>query len=211
MVAQRQFSKVRYDSRHIRLKQGESQRENGSYVYRWTAEDGKRHAIYAPTLQELRDKEEQIIVDRHDGIKADVNGLTVNQMYDLWKQTKSGIKDSSFRNYTYMYDTFVKPIFGKKRLTSVQKSDVKRFYKRLNESDGLKVSTIENIHNVLYQVFQVATDDNLLRKNPVEHALKDLRRAMVTPGQMMAPMPIHAFSFIVTFPKWKRLCLSCRS
>ena len=170
-------SKVRYDTRHARLKEGETQRENNSYVYRWTDDAGKRHAVYAPTLDQLRSKENQITVDKHDGIKSDVNSLTVNRMYDLWKEIKTGIKDSSFKNYMYMYDTFVKSTFGRKRLTTATKSDVKRFYKKLNEQDGLKVSTIENIHTVLYQVFQVAVDDNLIRKNPVEHALKDMRRA----------------------------------
>ena len=56
-------SKVRYDTRHARLKEGETQRENNSYVYRWTDDAGKRHAIYAPTLEQLRSKEDQITVD----------------------------------------------------------------------------------------------------------------------------------------------------
>ena len=170
-------SNVRFDSRHVRLRAGETQRENNTYVYRWTDDSGKRHAVYAPTLDLLREKEDQLIVDRHDGIKQDVNGLTVNKMYELWKKTKTGIKDSSFKNYMYMYDTFVKPTFGKQRLTTVQKSDIKRFYKKLNEQNGLKITTIENIHTVLYQIFQIAVDDNLIRKNPVDHALKEMRRA----------------------------------
>jgi len=37
---------VRYDSNRTRLKTGESQRPNGTYVYRWTTPDGKRHATY---------------------------------------------------------------------------------------------------------------------------------------------------------------------
>lgn len=36
-------------------------------------------------------------------------------------------------------------------------------------------------------------------------------RPIVTPGQMVAPMQIQAFSLMVTFPKWNRLCRSWRS
>ena len=70
----------RYDSHHVRLRTGESQRTNGKYVYRWTDRSGKRHAIYAPTLNQLREQEEQAVVDQHDGIKASTKTITVNEM-----------------------------------------------------------------------------------------------------------------------------------
>ena len=60
---------VRFDSNRTRLKTGETQRPNGTYAYRWSTPDGKRHSIYAPTLEKLREQEEQIIVDKHDGIR----------------------------------------------------------------------------------------------------------------------------------------------
>lgn len=50
------------------------------------------------------------------------------------------------------------PTFGKKRVTFVQKSDVKRFYNGLVDQKVLSISTVDNIHNVLHQVFQVAVD-----------------------------------------------------
>ena len=51
---------VRFDSNRTRLKTGETQRPNGTYAYRWSTPDGKRHSIYAPTLEKLREQEEQI-------------------------------------------------------------------------------------------------------------------------------------------------------
>ena len=125
---------VRFDSNRTRLKTGETQRPNGTYAYRWSTPDGKRHSIYAPTLEKLREQEEQIIVDKHDGIRSDVKSITVNEMFDLWCQLKRGIKDSTFKNYIYMYELFVKPSFGKNRLVQVKKSDVRKFYNSL--ADG---------------------------------------------------------------------------
>jgi hypothetical protein len=78
------------------------------------------------------------------------------------KKLKRGIKDSTYKNYIYMYEMFVKPTFGQKKVTKVFKSDVKRFYNTLADDKHLKVSTIDNIHNVLHQVFQVAVDDNYI-------------------------------------------------
>ena len=50
---------VRFDSNRTRLKTGETQRPNGTYAYRWSTPDGKRHSIYAPTLEKLREQKEQ--------------------------------------------------------------------------------------------------------------------------------------------------------
>ena len=176
-MAKRVKRNVRFDSRHVRLKTGETEKSNGGYEYRWTSADGKRHSIYAPTLEQLREMEEQIIVDKHDGIKADVKALTVNDCFKLGKELKRGVKDSTFQNYVYMYEMFVMPTFGKKRVVQVQRSDIKRFYNGLVDQKVLKISTVDNIHNVLHQVFQVAVDDNYIRQNPTDRMLKELRVA----------------------------------
>ena len=94
---------VRFDSHHVRLRTGEVQRKTGSYMYRWTDKLGKRNTIYAATLEDLREQEEQILVDQHDGIKANIKNVTVNDVYELWCQLKRGIKDSTMKNYIYMY------------------------------------------------------------------------------------------------------------
>ena len=176
-MAKRVKRNVRFDSLRVRLKTGETEKATGGYEFRWTDSVGKRHSIYAPTLEQLRDMEEQIIVDKHDGIKADVKALTVNDCFKLWKELKRGVKDSTFQNYVYMYEMFVMPTFGKKRVVQVQRSDIKRFYNGLVDQKVLKISTVDNIHNVLHQVFQVAVDDNYIRQNPTDRMLKELRIA----------------------------------
>lgn len=99
-------------------------------------------------------------LDRHDGIKTNVKNITVNDLFDLWVQVKRGVKDSTMKNYIYMYEMFVKPTFGKKKLTQVKKSDVRRFYNQLVDERILKISTLDGIHNVLHQVFAIAVDDD---------------------------------------------------
>lgn len=176
-MAKRELRNVRFDSHRVRLKTGETEKSSGGYEYRWTAKDGKRRSIYAPTLERLREMELELEIDKRDGIKADIRSLTVNDCFKLWKELKRGIKDSTFQNYIYMYEMFVMPTFGKKRVVQVQKSDVKRFYNSLVDNKILSISTVDNIHNVLHQVFQVAVDDNFIRQNPTDRMLKELRIA----------------------------------
>ena len=170
-------SKVRFDDRHIRLKTGESQRDNGTYVFRWTDKVGKRHAVYADTLDQLREKEEEILLDQHDGIRADKKEMTVNELYGLWKNLKRGIKDNTMQNYIYMYESFVMPTFGKNRVAQIKKSDIRKFYNLLLDKKYLGISTLDTIHNILHQTFQVAVDDGMIRQNPTDNMLRELKLA----------------------------------
>lgn len=159
------------------MRKGETQRQDGSYDFRWTTSDGKRHSIYAKTLDELRAREEQVLIDKHDGIKTETRKVTVNDLFDLWCDLKRGLKDNTFQNYKYMYNMFVRSSFGKLRITAVKKSDVKRFYNTLADEKILTIATIDNIHTVLHQVFDLAVDDDYIRINPTDHMLKELKQS----------------------------------
>lgn len=167
----------RKDKNRIVLRKGESKRKDGNYDYRWTTRDGKRHSVYAKTLEELRAKEEEILRDKCDGIKTEARYVTINDVFEVWKQLKRGLKDNTFQNYKYMYEQFVKPDFGNTRVSQLKKSDVKRFYNMLADERALKVSTIDSIHTVLHQVLDMAVDDAYLRNNPSDNVLKELKQA----------------------------------
>ena len=167
----------RKDSHRIVLKKGEYQRTNGTYAYRWTDGKGKRHEVYARDLDDLRAKEKEIDADTNEGIKVEARYVIINEMYDLWVQLKRGIKDNTFENYKYMYNTFVRPSFGKKRIQTLKKSDVKFFYNYLADQRCLQASTIDSIHNVLHQVLDMAVDDKYIRSNPSDKALKELKQS----------------------------------
>ena len=88
----------RKDKSRVVLRKGEYQRANGTYNYSWTDSNGKRHFVYAKTLEELRIKEEQIEKDKSDGIKAEARYTTLNDLFDLWKTLKRGLKENTFQN-----------------------------------------------------------------------------------------------------------------
>lgn len=176
-MAEKGHTTKRKDKDRIVLKKGESQRPNGTYDYRWTGRDGKRHVVYAKTLEELRAKEAEIEKDKHDGIKAEARYVTINDLFELWCQLKRGLKDNTFQNYKYMYNMFVRPNLGKARVSTVKKTDVKRFYNMLADERGLQASTIDSVHTVLHQVLDMAVDDAYLRVNPSNNVLKELKRS----------------------------------
>lgn len=176
-MAEKAWNNKRKDSHRIVLRKGEGQRPNGTYDYRWTDGKGKRRVIYGKTLKELREKEDQLERDKLDHIRPDARTTTVNDMYELWSHIKRGIKDHTFQNYKYMYELHVKPDFGNRILADLKKSDVKRFYNMLVDQRHLRVSTVDNIHTVLHQVLDLAVEDNLIRMNPSNNVLRELKQS----------------------------------
>lgn len=148
------------------LRKGESQRPDGTYQFRWTDENRKRHCIYARNLDDLRYKEDEIDKDKKDGIKAEARYTSLNDMYELWRDLKRGIKNNTFENYKYMYETFVRNQIGSQFIVSIKKTDIKRYYNSLVDDRHLKPATIDSIHTVLHQVFEMAVDDDYIRSNP---------------------------------------------
>ena len=164
----------RKDNRGRVLKEGESQRKNGTYDYRWRDADG-RHSIYAKTLSDLRKKEAECKKDLYDGIRADRRTITLDNLFDCWSETKRGIKGNTFANYQYLYKQFIHDKLGSVRIVDLHKSDIKRCYISLIENEGLQISTVDSIHTVVHQVLDVGVDDDYLRKNPSDKVMHELK------------------------------------
>lgn len=167
----------RKDNKKRVLKEGEYQRANGTFEYKWRDRRGKRHSIYAKTLDELREKELDVLRDVLDGIRADGKDITINDLYYSWVRLKRGLKDNTFQNYKYMYTQFVEPDFGRTKIADLKRTDVRAFYNRLADEQHLKASTIDCVHTVLHQVLDLGVDDDYIRYNPSDNALKELKKA----------------------------------
>ena len=133
--------------------------------------------VYSKTLEALRIKEEAIEKDKSDGIKAEARYVTLDDLYELWKDLKRGLKNNTFENYKYIYETFVRRQIGSKRVSTFLKSDIKRFYNYLVDERGLKPATVDGVHNILHQIFDMAVDDNYIRNNPTNNVLRELKKA----------------------------------
>jgi len=172
------MAKTRKDSRGYTLKTGESQRKDGRYSYSWTDRLGERKVIYAKTLQELRLKERKIIRDIEDGVDPQAaERLTLNDIYDKYIDQKYDLKATTKANYQYTYDHFVRDSFGKNKLISIKYTDVKKFYYGLIQDDGLSSATLDNVHTVLHPAFQMAVRDGILRVNPSDGVMAEIKKS----------------------------------
>lgn len=95
----------------------------------------------------------------------------------MWKKDKNTLKQTTKGNYIYMYDHFVKEGFGCTKLKDIRKSDVRRFYNSLLDAKRLKVNTLDSIHTVVHQLFNLAVDDLYIRINPSDGVMGECKRA----------------------------------
>ena len=168
---------VRYSKDHVRLKTGEYQKADGSYEYRYTV-FGHSFSFYSKTLENLREKEAQITSQQNEFRKTNLGRtLTLDTLFDLWKQLKRGIRDRTFQHYCDTYQRYITSGIGRQYVSSLKKSDIKRFYNYLADERRLQRGPIESVHTVLHQILQLAVDDELIASNPADNAVKELMRA----------------------------------
>ena len=170
----------RKDSRGYVLRTGESQRKDGRYSYSYTDLNRKRRTVYAKTLVELRTKERKIIRDKEDGLDPMLaDRITLNHLYDKYSEQKYDLKPSTKVNYIYMYNRFVRPTFGKRFIGKIRYSDIKRFYYGMILDEEMKPNTLEIIHTQLHPAFQMAVRDEILRQNPTDGVMAEIKKSHI--------------------------------
>lgn len=167
------MSEKRKDSKGRILKDGESQRKNGSYMYRYTDIHKKRQYVYAKTLEELRKKEETIKRDLADGIDYAAGEMSVSELVDRYINLKRGLKQNSMRAYGTAIKRIQASKFGQREVKSIKLSDAKGWFVALHDG-GMKQNTIGVVQSVIRPAFEMAVDDDMIRKNPFKFKLSDV-------------------------------------
>lgn len=161
------MSEKRKDSKGRVLKDGESQRANGTYDYRYTDIHKKRRCIYAKSLTELRKKEEELWRDLADGIDYAAGEMTVADLVDRYMNLKRGLKPNSLRSYNTAVKRIHADPFGQKAIKTVKLSDAKGWFVFLHDS-GFKQNTIGILQSVVRPAFEMAVEDDIIRKNSIQ-------------------------------------------
>lgn len=165
----------RKDSKGKVLQKGETQRKDGRYVYRYT-ERGETRSIYAKTLAELRQKEKELTKAEVTGISYhDANKLTLNDVFDEYMKLKVGLKQNTKVNYISNYNRYLREGLGKRIISDIRYSDVKKFYLDLVKK-GMMVSTLDTIHTFLHPTLQLAVRNNYIPNNPIDGVVSSIRK-----------------------------------
>ena len=79
--------------------------------------------------------------------------------------------------YGRMYNHYVRDGFGKLRISKIKYSDIKKFYYSLILEKGFKPNSMEIVHTLLHPTFTMAVRDGLLRLNPTEGVMAEIKKS----------------------------------
>ena len=184
------MSEKRRDSKNRILQNGESQRKDGKYEFKYVDVNGTRRSAYSWKLVatdkvpegkrcelSLREMEKQIRRDLEDGISTHTaNSITLNELFDTYMSTKE-LKQSTRTNYMYMYKNYVSDVIGKRRIGSIKYSDIKKFYNSLILEKKFKPNSMEIINTILHPVFTMAVRDGYIRMNPSDGVMAEIKKS----------------------------------
>lgn len=172
------MSEKRKDKRGRILRNGECQRKDGLYQYEYVDPTGATKFLYSWKLEptdtlpkgkrrclSLREKEREIHRCIEDGIIPNGGNLTVCELVKRYTLQKHGVRESTKSGYRTVINLLSKDPFGAKRIDKVRLSDAKGWLISL-QKNGRGYSSIHTIRGVLRPAFQMAVDDDLIRKNP---------------------------------------------
>lgn len=134
-------------------------------MYSWRLEPTDKLPVGKKPCLSLRELEKQIGYDLETLSNPMGKNMTLIELVERYLRTKTGVRDSTRAGYKTVQRVLQKESFGEKKISQVKVSDAKLFLIKL-QSDGRGYSSIHTIRGVLRPAFQMAVDDDVLRKNP---------------------------------------------
>lgn len=172
------MSEKRKDNKGRILRNGEIQEANGRYRFKYvdTFGDSKyvrswRLDVHDPVPAgrkkepSLRELEKQIVADMIDQIVPEGGKLTVSDLVEKYVSLRKGVRPSTEAGYKTVINLLKRDPFGKRRIDKVKVLDAQEWLVKL-QKNGRGYSSIHTIRGVLRPAFQLAVDNDYVRKNP---------------------------------------------
>ena len=167
------MSEKRRDNKGRILRTGESQRKDLIYQYRYTDIRGKRRTIYSSNLSELRKKEAEILKQLSEGIDYAAGQITVIALVERYIRLKQGTRYNTKVGYKFVLNIIKTEDFGYRQIRDIKVSDAQAWMIKLHD-DGRGYSTLTSVRGVIKPAFQMAYNEDAIRKNPFDFKLVDV-------------------------------------
>ena len=160
----------RKDSNGRVLQSGESQRKDGIYQYRYTY-GGKRETVYAPNLNELRQKEKEIQALLNAGINYAAGTIDTIELVAKYISLRQGVRYSTRVGYQFVSNILKRETFCRKPIRDIPASEAKAWMKKLFYEDGYGYNTLTAIKGVVAPAFRMAYEEDVIKRNPFDFDL----------------------------------------
>ena len=176
----------RRDNKNRVLRNGESQRKDGRYMYKYQNLKGESKYIYswrlvpsdkAPDGKKddicLRDQIKLIQTCINEDLDYDRGTIKVIDLVRKYISQKIGVRINTRAGYKTVINVLEKDEFGYLPINKIKPSNAKEWFIEL-QKNGRSYSSIHNIRGVIRPAFEMAVQDDILNKNPFNFPLVDV-------------------------------------
>lgn len=162
------MNEKRRDNKGRVLKNGESQRKDGRYLYKYVDAFGETQYAYSWKLVatdsvpkgkrdciSLRELEQEIRRDREDGIDTTGKKMTLCQLYAKQNEQRANVKKGTQNQRKQLMRILKEDKLGSRSIDTIKPSDAKEWALRMKEK-GYAYQTINNHKRTLKASFYIA-------------------------------------------------------
>ncbi len=163
----------RKDNKGRVLREGESQRKDLMYRYRYTDKNGKRVSVYSKDLHELRKIEEEIKRSQMGMVSYAEGSMTTVDLVRLYIRLKKGVSNNTRDQYDYVLSKVESSSIGRSQIKKVTSVEAKLFFQEM-QANGLSYNTICSIRGVMRPAFEMAYEESIINRNPFSFSLSSV-------------------------------------
>lgn len=175
----------RKDSLGRGLRKGECQRKDGRYMFTYTR-NGEKRVVYSWMLEpedpipsgkqadrSLREKEALIREELADSLDQMKRDMKTEALVRRYLSQKGGLSYNTRSTYRSLLKVIEEGRLGSQRIDCIRVSDAKMWFVELQE-EGRSYSMIKMIKAILQPAFDMAVEDDVLKKNPFAFKMNNL-------------------------------------
>lgn len=126
--------------------------------------------FYGKTKKEAKSKADQYFLDKAEGLQVD-SKTKFSDFADFWYEShKKNISETTAEGYKYTLKK-IKFAFGSRDIRTIKAAGVEWVLNKYQE-EGYADSYVRQMRGMMYQIFNKAEANDLIRKNPVRFAEK---------------------------------------
>lgn len=179
------MSEKRRDNKKRVLRNGESQRADGRYAYKYIGNDGKPHFVYSWRLEKtdslpsgkrdceaLREQEKRIEKELAGDIVSYSADLTVYELVKNYIATTQNLKENTIETYRFSLNLLQQHPLSNKKISHVTVADAKSYAKYISNTHSF--GTTKTYLVVVRAAFSEAVEDEILSRNPFAFRLSNV-------------------------------------
>lgn len=154
-----------------KLPKGITLRKDGYYVGRFQLLGEKYPPIFGKNLREVEDKLNKLRYEVGEEEYTPESKITVEEWFKIWlkEYRRLRVSPGTLDSYTNTFNGHIKPVLGKKKMTSVSNMQVQQLYNNMADDEFAK-GTIKLTASVLYGMFEQAKKNGLVKMNVASSA-----------------------------------------